>query len=358
MFVMEEFSMSPSPAAPFSSSVSSSQSASPRSPSFIKQEPGGGKAPSPIRKVRGSGARVEKKKSGPSFESNTSKFVIVTPNSISAHSGKHNPFECFEAMRTTQKGRKGPLANETKENALQVRRLGACFCCHARKVKCDAERPCKNCKKLALHVPQVVCWQFQDFLTVLFPDFTRVHFKKDEMAKFITDNIQGFTVDGVEKPCAVELYSGTHFAATLTIRAKFFTAKSPEVLQHWHMNVDQNVMSLESRGAAPIGLELESGPQRDELRRRTREYISLITQEPNYAEQVTQSLRHTELPRKVLRIVQKYAQRSDVSFPRPVGVHIRRQRETDTLHTGPHSEEGALHLRHALRPHAPPRADA
>lgn len=103
----------------------SSRFSSPKSPN-VKEEH---KTPSPIRKVM-KGGKIEKKK----VES-PGKFVIMTPNLINAQSGKPNPFECFEAMRTTQRGRKGPLANETKESALQVRRLGACFCCHSRKVK-------------------------------------------------------------------------------------------------------------------------------------------------------------------------------------------------------------------------------
>src|SRR3569833_3103420 len=165
MFVIEDINPSRrSPSSSFSASVSPRQPASPQSPN-IKQESAGGsssRAPIPIRRVKN--ARVEKKKSSSSSASPSSdplgggsKFVIVTPTSINAHAGKHNPFECFEAMRTTQKGRKGPLANDTKENALQVRRLGACFCCHTRKVKCDAEHPCRNCKKLAVIVPQVEC---------------------------------------------------------------------------------------------------------------------------------------------------------------------------------------------------------
>ncbi len=69
--------------------------------------------------------------------------------------------------------------------------------------------------------PQVICWQFQDFLPVLFPDFIRGHFKKDEMSRFISENIDGFTVDGVERPCTVELFSGPRFTATFSITAKF-----------------------------------------------------------------------------------------------------------------------------------------
>jgi hypothetical protein len=123
-YLMNEFMSTTSPR--HSPAGSAHLSSSPRSPD-IKLE----KVPSPIRKIKGSG-KIEKRRAEPA-----SKFVIMTPTIINASSGagKPNPFECFDAMRTTQKGRKGPLANEVKENALQVRRLGACFCCHARKVK-------------------------------------------------------------------------------------------------------------------------------------------------------------------------------------------------------------------------------
>ncbi|KAK5989979.1 hypothetical protein PT974_08242 [Cladobotryum mycophilum] len=257
-----------------------------------------------IRKVIGS--KVEKTKAEKS-----SQFVIVTPNTINARAGKPNPFECFEAMRTTQKGRKGPLANETKESALQVRRVGACFCCHSRKVKCDKERPCKHCKKLMLQVPQVVCWQFQDFLPVLFPEFIRGHFKKDIMAQFITDNIEGFAVNGAEKDCQVELSSGPRFTTTLAIRAKFFTAKTCDVLQHWHLSAGNDRVDLHSNGSAPIGIELNKGAQRDELRKLAKAYMQDLMKEPAYSEQVTDAFRSTRLPTKILTIVQNFAQKSD-----------------------------------------------
>lgn len=158
-----------------------------------------------------------------------------------------------------------------------------------------------------------MCWQFQDFLPVLFPDFIRGHFKKEQMAAFISENIESFTVNGAEKACEVELFSGARFQSTLTVRAKFFTAKTPEVLQHWHMNVAANQLDLQTRGAAPIGIDMDNTSYREDMRRRTRDYIQAITFEPDYAEQVTDSFRHTDLPRKVLKIVQRFAQRSDVS---------------------------------------------
>jgi hypothetical protein len=158
-----------------------------------------------------------------------------------------------------------------------------------------------------------MCWQFQDFLPVLFPDFIRGHFKKDQMAAFVNEHIESFTVSGVEKSCEIELFSGTRFDSTLTVRAKFFTAKTNEVLQHWHMNVGMNQLDLQTRGAAPIGIDLNNPSYRDDLKKRARDYIQKITLEPLYAEQVTDSFRHTEVPRKVLKIVQRYSQRSDVS---------------------------------------------
>ncbi|KAH6606780.1 hypothetical protein Trco_005933 [Trichoderma cornu-damae] len=294
-FVMEDIISSPS-------QLSTASSSSPKSPA-VKSE-GSGKSARAMHKVIG--GKVEKSKG-----ESSSKFVIVTPTTISARAGKPNPFECFEAMRTTQKGRKGPLANETKESALQVRRVGACFCCHSRKVKCDKERPCKHCKKLMLQVPQVVCWQFQDFLPVLFPEFIRGHFKKDAMASFIADNVEGFTVDGTERFCSVELSSGPRFTATLTLQAKFFTAKTCDVLQHWHLSTGKEHVHLQSQGSAPIGIEANKGPQKDEMKKLTKGYIQALVNEPLLAHQLTDSFRSTRLPTKILSIIQAFAKKSD-----------------------------------------------
>lgn len=181
------------------------------------------------------------------------------------------------------------------------------------RVQCDKERPCKNCKKLTHQLPQIVCWQFQDFLPVLFPDFIRSHFKRDQMTKFISENVDGFTVGGSEKTCTIELFSGHRFQSTLTLRASFFTAKSPEVLQHWHLHAGVNSLELESRGAVPLGIDLDNTAVREDVRRKARDYVQALIFEPQYAEQVTDSVRHTELPRKILRAVQIYGQRSDVS---------------------------------------------
>jgi len=284
------------------------------SPGLSDAKPESVKAPIPIRKTKS--GKVEKSKP-------TSKFVIMTPTLINAQSGRPNPFECFEAMRATQRGRKGPLANDTKENALQVRRLGACFCCHSRKVKCDKERPCKNCKKLTTQVPQIVCWQFHDFLPVLFPDFIRGHFKKEQMTAFLSDNIEDFTLRGAEQTVSVEFFSGRQFQSTLTVPASFFTPKTAEVLQHWSLNPDQFQFDLQSCGSVPIGVDPDNQMQKEELKRRSREYIHNLTFEPMYAEQVTDAIRTTEVPKKILKIVQKYAQKSNSPMvKRALSIHV------------------------------------
>lgn len=357
-----------------SASVSPPASApSPRSPAQVKREPASSSPPGqvkprastttkstaatttttppiPIRKANTSN-RIQKRKPTTSSSSGSSssptdlspttaaaaaaqqsKFLIVTPSSISAHSHRPNPFECFEALRPSQRGRKGPLATDTKESALHVRRKGACFSCHARKVRCDKERPCRSCVRLAQQVPQVVCWQFSDFTGILFPEFIRGHLRKEAVARFVGDNVECFldtplggglgSGGGGGGGCMVEMYSGYGLTARLVVPGvKFFTAKTVEVLQHWHLKAGLNSMELLARGAAPIGLEMKSDgegggweAQRNEMRKRLREYVQAIVAEPGYAELVTQAPQHTMLPRKLLRIVHDYANRSDVAM--------------------------------------------
>ncbi|KAK1674463.1 hypothetical protein BDP55DRAFT_553952 [Colletotrichum godetiae] len=296
MFLMEDFSASSSQS-PTSTSSSQSNSSSPD----LKHEGDRAASAHQIRKVIT--GKVEKKKA----TEPANKFVIVTPNSINASSGRPNPWECFEAMKIQTRGRKGPLANATKESALQVRRLGACFCCHSRKVKCDSQRPCKSCKKLAGQVPQVVCWQFSDFLTVLFPDFMRSHFRKDQMSKFMAENVD---VDAVQlAPREVELFSG--LPASLKVRARFFKPRTEEVQQHYHLHVQKDRVDLQARGSAPMVLELDSSAQKEALRKKVKEYLAAIAAEPRFTKSVTESIRHTELPKKVLDVVQTYANKSD-----------------------------------------------
>jgi hypothetical protein len=179
--------------------------------------------------------------------------------------------------------------------------------------QCDQERPCKNCVKLCTQVPGVVCWQFGDFLTVLFPDFIREHFRKEAMARFISENIEGFLVNGEERPCEVSLFSGLQLKTTLTVRAKFFTPKTEDVQQHYHLEARPNHAALSARRTVPIGIDAEGTAQREELRRKVKEYLQQIAEEPRYAEQLTDSLAHTALPRRILLLVREYYQKTRVS---------------------------------------------
>lgn len=120
-FAMEDVSAQMSRTSSYGSAGVSSHRSSPRIPSAKAKHT---KDTDPIKKVRGSG-RVEKKKSAAPLDN----FVVVTLDSIHQQSGKPNPFECFEAARGIQRGRKGPLANKAAEIALNIRRMGACFCC-------------------------------------------------------------------------------------------------------------------------------------------------------------------------------------------------------------------------------------
>jgi hypothetical protein len=239
---------------------------------------------------------------------------------------KPNRFECFEAHRPSQRGRKGPLATDTKQSALQVRRMGACFSCHARKVKCDKERPCRSCVRLAQQVPQVVCWQFSDFTAVLFPEFIRGHLRKEAVARFLSEHVERFIHD---KPCTVEMYSGYGFSARLVVPARFFTAKTVAALQHWHLHGGVNQVELQATSAAPIGLDggqaqnADGGGaggsgggegQRNEMRKRLREYVQAMVGERDFAALVTPLPQHTLLPRKLLKIVHDYANRSDLAM--------------------------------------------
>jgi hypothetical protein len=198
----------------------------------------------------------------------------------------------------------------------------ACCLRKSRKVKCDEERPCKNCKKISAQVPQIVCWQFSDFIPVLFPDFIRGHFKKEVMARFISDNVSEFygpsssssssstSSSSTGEPCLIELSSGWRFRSTLTVPASFFAPKSAEVLQHWHMGIGVHQLNLHARSAVPVGVDPQNSSQREALKRRAREYVQKLADEPRYAEQVTEPLRGTQLPRRVLTIVQQFAERS------------------------------------------------
>jgi hypothetical protein len=182
-----------------------------------------------------------------------------------------------------------------------------------------------------VQVPQVVCWQFQDFLTILFPDFIRGHLRKEEISKFVAENVETFTVGGVEQPCTVELFSGMLFRTKLTIRAKFFTAKTLDILRHYHLKVGAQGVDLQAQDSLPIGLDTEGNSQKDDIKKKVKEYIHGIINEPGYAEQVTDALRSTQVPRKVLQIVQAYAQSSDVSYKKASRVSAPNRKLTVSL---------------------------
>ncbi|KAI0873360.1 hypothetical protein GGS24DRAFT_463778 [Hypoxylon argillaceum] len=279
------------------------------------------KSTNSIKKVKG-GNRVEKRKQAAPRDN----FVVLTPNTIHQQSGKPNPFEYGEEARGIHRGRKGPLADKAAVKALNIRRSGACFCCHSRKVSCQEERPCKNCKKIAAQVPQIMCWKFSDFLPVLFPSFIRGHFKKEVMARFISDNVSEFyrpPSASAAEPYLIELSSGARFLSTLTIPASFFAPRSAEVLQHWHMGVGAHQLDLHARAAVPVGVDPADRDQREALRRRAREYVHHLVAEPRYAEQVTDAHRGTALPRLVLAIAQRFALRSQSAMvKRALAVYV------------------------------------
>ncbi|KAI0816605.1 hypothetical protein GGR55DRAFT_244880 [Xylaria sp. FL0064] len=310
------------------------------SPSTQSVKPRQTKDADPTKKVNS--GRIEKKKSAPQ-----DNFVVFTPNTVNQQSGKPNPFECFEVAGGIQRGRKGPLANKAAERARNIRRMGACFCCRSRKVKCDEERPCKNCKKISAQIPQVVCWQFSDFLPVLFPSFIRGHFKKEVVARFISDNVSKFysASPTPAEPWLIELSSGSRFRPTLTIPASFCAPRSAEILHHWHMSTCAHQLDLHSRPAVPIGIDPRDNNQREALRRRTREYIDNLVNEPRYAEQVTDSLRSTQLPQRVLGIVQRYAQRSKSTMvKRALAIYVTHYMLTRQLCLTPATLDRLHHL--------------
>lgn len=227
-----------------------------------------------------------------------------------------------DVSRPSQKGRKGALSDDTRKSALAVRKTGACFCCHRRKVKCDQQRPCKSCLKSCNQISPGICWRFEDFSKVLFPSFLREHFDKEAMSKFVSDNVQSFTLNGIEQHCTVILSSGPDLASKLVVKAKFFTAKNAtsDVLQHW-FRVPGDV-ELQMTRATPIGLEMDTSKW-NELRRKVDDYVHNIVKEPAFAWELTASMRKPDLPRRMLQIVQRYFQQSKSPIvKRALGVYV------------------------------------
>ncbi|KAM0334015.1 hypothetical protein ACHAQA_001035 [Verticillium albo-atrum] len=259
-------------------------------------------APPTNRKDKPTGVQKVKK------PAEKSGFVVVTPEQINmaAAAGRH---DCFDGgQRTTQRGRKGPLATSTKESALEVRRVGACFCCKSRKVKCDAIGACHSCSKIQLVAPQVVCWRFPDFIPLLFPGFMRTHFGRDEMAEFMSKHVGPMPT----RPewYQIELHSGKLFSATLVLKAKIFKPRDEDAHHGWHTQIVNDEVDLHKARSVPLLLDLDSVSQEEATRRKIRDYTQALSTEQKYAEQLTENSHHTDLPRKILTIVQKYAEKT------------------------------------------------
>ncbi|KAK3954228.1 hypothetical protein QBC32DRAFT_368813 [Pseudoneurospora amorphoporcata] len=311
--------------------------------------------PIAIHKTRGN-ARVQKKKASPSpsavsFTTTSSshvavvnfasqnKFVVITPQSISQNAAKGSSAAMFGGKdaegnnRTTFRGRKGPLATSTAVSALNVRRMGACFCCHARKVSCEETRPCRRCEKLKLTVPEVICWQFIDFTEVIFPGWLKAHLKRDGARgaeEYVRGNVASFLVrfredeEESEKPIKLTLTLGRGFnkAAMLTVFAKFFTPtpNAPDATRWYTMRdqsdagpgrKNQKRLTLEEFPATPIALPYGWLDQREELRRHLRQFHEGLYNEDQWAYLLTQSCEHrTDIPKRVLPILRRYANES------------------------------------------------
>lgn len=259
-----------------------------------------------------------------------------------------------DASKASQKGRKGALSTDTRANALAVRQKGACFCCHVRKVKCDQQRPCRSCERFCAQVPQAVCWQFDDFTRALFPTFVRTHFAREQMARFVADNVASFTLNGVEHPdVTVVLSSGAGLRSKLSIRAKFFTprAANSDVMEHWFHTAGGSGgdgVELEALRSAPLGLDAEgSGPSfRAELKRKVEKYVDDMVQEPAWPLQLAAGMeRKTGLPRRVLQAAQRYAQQSGSAIVRrALGVYTMQYLLSHHLTMTPQCVESLRHV--------------
>lgn len=265
-------------------------------------------------------SRKDKLPASSSSSSNTgiSQFHVVTLDSIHAHAHSTNPYECFEpAKQPSTKGRKGPLADDSRIAAKKIRQFGACFCCRARKVKCDLGRPCGACKRMMVQVPQLMCWKFDDFLTYLFPTFIRDHLHKVQISKFIAENVVDFAPNGIEQKCEVELFGGRLFSSTIRVPGKFFTPKAgAELTRHWHQQVRRHsTVDRQARYTPPIGLDIESSQQREELGTTLKTYLSSLRAEPQFAAQLTADyIKYSSLPFRILDMVHGYYRRS----PHPI----------------------------------------
>lgn len=229
--------------------------------------------------------------------------------------GKGSTDALSELSRQAQKGRKGALSDDTRASAQAVRDKGACISCHRRKVKCDEQRPCRNCEKDGNRLPQTVCCRVDDFVCVLLPRSIREHFEKGQMNKFVSDNVESFTLNGIEQHCTVTFSLGPILASKLVVKASFFTTRpsTSDVLQHCSQVLSKTTagnVEFEMINAAPIGLEMDVATWKG-LRKTVGDYVDSIVQEPEYAFQLTDWARKTSLPRELLQIMQQYCQQSN-----------------------------------------------
>ncbi|KKA27230.1 hypothetical protein TD95_005151 [Thielaviopsis punctulata] len=257
-------------------------------------------------------ARITKKRktshTQPPVVSET-KFLIATPSTMNPGNGSYASYNCFKEMglNQNQRGRKGPLNSKTKEAALEVRRKGACFCCRLRKVKCGMERPCSNCVKLHDSIPQLMCWQFEDFVATLFPGFVREHFREDAVASFYTQNILDFTFNGKPYGLSIALSSSCNFNTQLVIDTHIFTPKDKNILQHWHVHSNDYNVAMDLRSAVPIGIDPKNKAQLSELAKKVKEYLAALPREPHFARQLTQTMEHSDVSHQIICMVQRYA---------------------------------------------------
>ncbi|KAK7737769.1 hypothetical protein SLS53_006389 [Cytospora paraplurivora] len=229
--------------------------------------------------------------------------------------GKGNADAMSELSRQAQKGRKGALSEDTRASAQAVRDKGACISCHRRKVKCDEQRPCRNCEKDGNRLPQTVCCRVDDFVCVLLPRSIHEHLEKGQMNKFVSDNVESFTLNGIEQHCTVTLSLGPILASTLVVKASFFTTRpsTSDVLQHCSQvlsKTNAGNVEFEMMNAAPIGLDMDIATWKS-LRKAVGDYVDSIVQEPEYAFQLTDWVRKTSLPREMLQIMHQYCQQSN-----------------------------------------------
>lgn len=280
-------------------------------------------------------------------------FCNATPDTWAKGGGSFDGTP--DASKASQKGRKGALSTDTRANALAVRQKGACFCCHVRKVKCDQQRPCRSCERFCAQVPQAVCWQFDDFTRALFPAFVRGHFARDEMARFVAENVASFTLNGVEHPdVTVMLSSGPGLRSKLSVRAKFFTprAHNSDVMEHWFHTVGgsgaDGGVELEAYRSAPLGLDAEgAGPSfRAELKRKVEKYVDDMVQEPMWPAQLAAEMeKKSSLPRLVLQAAQRYAQQSGSGIVRrALGVYTMHYLLAHHLTMTPQCVENLRHV--------------